>query len=153
VQCWFALTTPSVHQGEEGDPETIRDAVEHLHARRIGHGIQAAKSESVMSFLRERGIPLEVSVTSNYIVGVVPSIAEHPITTLRDNGLLVTINTDDPVLFGDCTLSSEYHLLETQHHWTREDFKNANRIAFNASFIPESRRALFWSEELFDASK
>jgi len=139
----------TIHQGEEGDPEKIKDAVERLGAERIGHGIQSHTSQGVIDFLKERNIPLEVCPTSNFVVGVVDSLESHPINKLKGAGLRITINTDDPVVFGVYTLSDEYALLEQMHGWTFEDFKQANLHAFEASFLPMEKKSKYWSEEQF----
>lgn len=139
----------TIHQGEEGDPEKVRDAIEQLGADRIGHGIQIAKSQETLKFVVDKGTPLEISATSNYIVGVIDSLDNHPVNILRDAGVNVTINTDDPVILGEYTLSSEYAMLEEKHQWTLEDFKRANAVSFAASFIPIERKSKYWSPEAF----
>jgi adenosine deaminase len=82
-------------------------------------------------------------------VGVVESLESHPISMLRDAGVNVTVNTDDPTIFGGYTLSSEYALLEEKHNWSLEDFKKANSIAYAASFIPEEKKSKYWSADAF----
>ncbi len=99
----------TIHAGETGNPGAVREAVEDLGAARIGHGIAAVEDPSVAALLRERSVPLEISITSNWIVGAVPSREAHPIRRLRDLGVPVTVNTDDPALF-DVTLVDELAL-------------------------------------------
>ena len=98
------------HAGEGAGPESIWGAVEALKAERIGHGIRCLEDPSLVAMLRERQIPLEVCPTSNYRTGVVPKGAPHPIMRMIELGLNVTLNSDDPPMFGT-TLTEEYRVL------------------------------------------
>ena len=95
------------HAGETTGPETIWDALRLLGAERIGHGTSSVQDPALVEHLGEHRIPLEVCPTSNVATGAVPSLAEHPITRMRDAGLVVTINSDDPPMFGT-DLCNEY---------------------------------------------
>ncbi|SNY59931.1 adenosine deaminase [Paractinoplanes atraurantiacus] len=95
------------HAGETTGPETIWDALRELGAERIGHGISAAQDPALMAHLAENGIPLEISPTSNLRTRAVPSLDEHPLATLVGAGVPVSINSDDPPMFGT-TLDQEY---------------------------------------------
>ena len=88
------------HAGEVAGPESVWGAIETLAADRIGHGVRAVEDPALVSHLAETGIPLEVSMTSNVLLGVVPSLDEHPIRRLLEAGVAVSINTDDPAYFG-----------------------------------------------------
>lgn len=96
----------TVHAGEQANPGNVKTAVVRLHATRIGHGIRVVDEPEIVELLKEGRVALEISVTSNYIVGAVPTPAEHPVGRLMEAGVPVTINSDDPALFG-ITLSSE----------------------------------------------
>jgi len=100
------------HAGETGGPDSVAEALA-IGAERIGHGIAAARDPALMTLLRERGVPLEICLTSNVRTGVVASFEDHPLRTLFDAGVPIVLNTDDPALF-DCTLASEYHLARTR---------------------------------------
>jgi adenosine deaminase len=95
------------HAGESTGPETIWDALTHLGAERIGHGIAAARDERLLAHLAERAIPLEVCPTSNVCTRAVPALAEHPLPALVAAGVPVSINSDDPPMFST-TLNREY---------------------------------------------
>jgi aminodeoxyfutalosine deaminase len=95
------------HAGETTGPQTIWDAIRELNAERIGHGISCLRDPELVAYLAERRIPLEVSPTSNVRTRAVPSLAEHPLPALVESGVLVTINSDDPPMFGT-TLNQEY---------------------------------------------
>ncbi len=97
------------HAGESTGPETIRDALDHLGAERIGHGIAAAQDPALMERLAAEGIVLEVCPTSNVRTRSVPSLEEHPLPVLVEAGVTVTINSDDPPMFGT-TLNREYEV-------------------------------------------
>jgi adenosine deaminase len=98
------------HAGEGAGPESIWGAVEALKAERIGHGIRCLEDPSLVAMLRERQIPLEVCPTSNYRTGVVPNGTPHPIMRMIELGLNVTVNSDDPPMFGT-TLTEECRLI------------------------------------------
>ena len=94
------------HAGETVGPESVWGAVRSLRADRIGHGVRSVEDERLVAHLAEAAIPLEVSMTSNVLLGVVPSIEEHPVRLLLDSGVLISLNTDDPAYF-DTDLTRE----------------------------------------------
>ncbi|MEU5783139.1 adenosine deaminase [Micromonospora lupini] len=95
------------HAGETTGPQTIWDALNELGAERIGHGISAAQDPELLTYLAERQIGMEICPTSNVRTRAVASLDEHPLPRLVEAGLLVTINSDDPPMFGT-TLNDEY---------------------------------------------
>ena len=95
------------HAGEAAGPESVRGAVEALGAERIGHGVRAIEDPAVVALLAERRIPLEICPTSNRLTGAAPAGAPHPLGALDAAGCIVTIDADDPALFGT-TLLEEY---------------------------------------------
>ncbi len=103
------------HAGETEGPQSIWGAIRALSAVRIGHGVRCLEDPELVAFLRKNQIPLDVSPTSNVCLKVVPTLADHPLPRLIQEGLLVTINSDDPAMFGT-TLTDEYlHIAETFH--------------------------------------
>lgn len=98
------------HVGEFGGAEEIRRTVEVLRLDEVQHGIAAIESEEVMRWLSENNIQLNVCPTSNVMLRAVQDIDSHPIRVLFDNGVPVTINTDDLMIF-DQTVSDEYRNL------------------------------------------
>jgi aminodeoxyfutalosine deaminase len=130
----LALGLHSVpHAGESTGPQTVWDALRHLKAERIGHGISSVEDPRLLDYLGEHGIPLEVSPTSNIATGVVADIEEHPIKRMVEAGLLVTINSDDPPMFGT-DLNTEYavaaRLLGRDERGIAELAKNAVTASF-----------------------
>ena len=95
------------HAGEFGNAESVREAVDVLELDAVQHGIAAAGSPGVMKWLAERKIPLNVCPTSNVVLELAPSIQAHPIRTLYDHGVVVTVNSDDVILFGQ-SVSQEF---------------------------------------------
>lgn len=104
-----------IHAGEVGGPENIREAIEHLHAERIGHGIAAIRDPALMDLLAERQIPLEVCPASNICTGALDvltgeigaTLAQHPLPKLFRHGIPIVLSTDDPTMF-HTTLTGEY---------------------------------------------
>lgn len=95
------------HAGETEGPQSIWGAINALSAVRIGHGVRCLEDVELVAYLRGKQIPLDVSPTSNVCLGVAPTLEEHPLPQLLDEGLFVTINSDDPPMF-DTTLTNEY---------------------------------------------
>ncbi len=95
------------HAGETTGPETVWEAIEFLHAERIGHGINSLADPRLVAYLRETQLPVDVSPTSNVCTRCVASLGEHPLPRMLAEGLYVTLNSDDPPMFGT-SLSNEY---------------------------------------------
>ena len=122
------------HAGEGTSAQSIWAALE-LGAERIGHGISAIEDAALMRHLRERGIPLEICITSNLVTGVVKRVEDHPVRRLFDAGVPITLNTDDPAMFG-CTLVGEYELAKTKFGFTEAELESIAKTAFQKSFGP-----------------
>ncbi len=95
------------HAGEFGGAERVRETSEALGLDEIQHGIAAAESADVMRWLSDNRIRLHVCPSSNVMLGAVDSLSTHPIRALFDHGIEVTVNTDDPMIFGQ-SVSQEY---------------------------------------------
>jgi adenosine deaminase len=95
------------HAGEWGDADSVQRAVEELELDEVQHGTAAAESRTVMRFLADNRVRLNICPTSNVMLGRVESLAAHPIRRLYDAGVRVTINTDDILMFGE-SVSEEY---------------------------------------------
>ena len=123
----------TVHAGESSGAEGVRDAIEQLGAERIDHGIRAIEDAQLVALLAERQIALGICPTSNLTLGVVRSIAEHPVEVLRRAGVAVSINTDDPALLG-ASLEGEYALCSSTFGWSDETIRALARTSIEASF-------------------
>jgi adenosine deaminase/aminodeoxyfutalosine deaminase len=118
----------TAHAGEGTGPQSIWAALE-LGAERIGHGISAIDDPVLMRHLRDRGIPLEICITSNLVTGVVRRIEDHPVRRLFDAGVPITLNTDDPAMFG-CTLVGEYEIAARHFGFSAADLRAVAENAF-----------------------
>ncbi|MEW2248800.1 adenosine deaminase [Streptomyces sp. NPDC006975] len=128
------------HAGETTGPETVWDALTYLGAERIGHGTSSAQDPKLLAHLAEHRIPLEVCPTSNIATRAVATLDEHPVKEFTRAGVVVTINSDDPPMFGT-DLNNEYavaaRLLDLDERGLAELAKNA----VDASFLDEAGKA------------
>lgn len=127
------------HAGETTGPQSIRDSLDRLGAVRIGHGIAAAQDPALMTELIERDIVLEVCPTSNVCTRAVQSLEEHPFTALRDAGVRVTLNTDDPGMF-DTDLNREYVIAHEVFGVDRDGLVELARESVRASLAPATTK-------------
>jgi adenosine deaminase len=133
------------HAGESTGPETIWDALNHLGAERIGHGIAAAQDPRLMEHLRETGTVLEVCPTSNVRTRSVPSLADHPLAALVAAGVPVTINSDDPPMFST-TLNAEYAIAAELLGLDERGVADLAVAAVDASFLDAAGKAALRAE-------
>ncbi|GII87602.1 adenosine deaminase [Sphaerisporangium siamense] len=124
------------HAGEVGGPPIIWEAVEGLRAERIGHGIRCLDDPRLVAHLRETRLPLEVCPTSNVRTRQVPDLASHPLPRLLEEGLYVTLNSDDPPMFGT-TLDQEYRVAAEVFGLGPAALADLARAAVLASFLDE----------------
>ncbi len=124
------------HAGETTGPETVWDALRDLGAERIGHGTSSVQDPELLAYLVERRIPLEVCPTSNIATRAVARFEEHPIRTMYDAGAVVTVNSDDPPMFGT-TLNREYEIAAELLDLDRRGIAGLAATAVRASFLPE----------------
>jgi len=133
------------HAGESTGPETIWDALTHLGADRIGHGIAAAHDARLLAHLRDEQIPLEVCPTSNVCTRSVPSLAEHPLPVLVAAGVPVSINSDDPHMFST-SLNREYAVAAELLGLDEAGVAELARAAVTASFLDKAGQAVLLAE-------
>ncbi|MCY0930568.1 adenosine deaminase [Streptomyces sp. H27-H1] len=133
------------HAGETTGPETIWDAIRELGAERIGHGTSATRDPELLAYLAEHRIALEVCPTSNIATRAVATLDEHPVKEMVAAGVLVTINSDDPPMFGS-DLNNEYavaaRLLDLDERGLAQLAKNA----VEASFLDPAGKARLTAE-------
>jgi aminodeoxyfutalosine deaminase len=133
------------HAGETTGPETIWDAIRELGAERIGHGIAAAQDERLMAYLAENQIPLEVCPTSNLRTRAVTDLDQHPITKLVAAGVPVSVNSDDPPMFGT-TLEQEYATAARLLGLDRAGVAELARDAVRHSFLDSAGKSALIAE-------
>jgi len=133
------------HAGETTGPEAIREALA-IGSERIGHALSAIKDFYLLQDLMERGIPLELNPTSNVRTGVCSSFAEHPLRRYFDQGLMVTLNSDDPAFFGS-DLANEYLLAHTVQGFTRKELRQLAANSIHSSFLPDPEKTK-WIEQI-----
>jgi adenosine deaminase/aminodeoxyfutalosine deaminase len=138
----------TAHAGETAGPESIWGAI-NLRAERIGHGLTAAQDPDLLEELAQRQVPIEICMTSNLRTGCCKTVSEHPVKQYFDHGLMITLNTDDPAMFGT-TLSHEYQLAQQAFGFTDEHLRELARNSFEASFLPAEKKLEFLN--LFDAA-
>jgi adenosine deaminase/aminodeoxyfutalosine deaminase len=138
----------TAHAGETAAAESIWGAL-NLRAERIGHGLTAQQDPDLMQELAQRQIPIEICVTSNVKTGVCPNLGDHPVRRYFDEGLMVTINTDDPAMFGT-SLSQEYQLAQENFGFSDEHLRELARNSFEAAFLPAEKKLEFLN--MFDAA-
>lgn len=135
----------TVHAGETGGPESVARAVELLEAERIGHALSAVRDPEVVALLRDRKVAVEACPSSNIATGLVSSIEEHPVRQLLDAGVPVTINSDDPAMFGS-NLEQELILCADAFGMTAGQIAALLKDAVLASFADEAQKKMLLAE-------
>jgi aminodeoxyfutalosine deaminase len=128
------------HAGEVVGPESVWSAIRALGAERIGHGVRCVEDPALVDYLRQQQIPLEVCPTSNLRLGVYPSYQAHPVRWLWEEGVYITVNSDDPPMF-DTDLVREYQALADHLGFGGADLERLSLNALQASFLPTERKA------------
>jgi adenosine deaminase len=131
----------TIHAGEWAGPDSVREAIEVLGAKRLGHGVRIIQDSDMVRLARDRGIALEVCLTSNWQSGVVPSLSQHPLRDLYQVGVITTINTDDPSISA-INLTDEYVCAMEQLNLSLDDVKQHVVNASQVTFLPDDERAL-----------
>lgn len=138
----------TAHAGETGPPESIWGAL-NLRAERIGHGLTAFHDPDLVEELAQRQVPVEICLTSNQRTGLCPNLNDHPAKNYFDQGVMITLNSDDPAMFGT-SLAREYQLAQQTFGFTDEHLRELARNSFEASFLPAEKKLEFLN--LFDAA-
>lgn len=133
------------HAGETDGPHSMWAAIRDLRAERIGHGISCVRDPELLAYLQRSQLPLEVSPTSNLRTGAVASPAEHPLARMLDEGLFVTINSDDPPMFGT-DLTREYEVAAELAGLDAQGLAALARNAVTASFLDDAEKVRLSAE-------
>jgi adenosine deaminase len=126
----------TIHSGEDTPASAVIETIQAVGPERIGHGIHIIEDMAAVEMVIENGITLEVNPWSNYLTNSVPTIESHPLKTLFDLGVRVTINSDDPEIL-ETNLNNEYRIAHEVLGMSMEEIENCNRYAVEASFLSE----------------
>jgi adenosine deaminase len=130
------------HAGETCGADSIADVIRETNPTRIGHGVRCLEDPAVVRQLLEKQIPLEVSPTSNVCLGVFPSLEQHSLPKMMDEGLYVTINSDDPPMFGT-SITGEFHRCANTFDFSQDILWSLCLNAANAALLPpDEKRSL-----------
>ncbi len=129
----------TAHAGENAGPQSIWESLKTLSIQRIGHGVTAQQDPALIAYLKNKQIPLELCPYSNVCTGAVPTIKAHPLRTFLDAGLLISLNTDDPLMFGS-SLIQEYDLVIRQFNLTAEEVKNLILSSVKATWTDKEEK-------------
>ncbi len=135
----------TAHAGEAAGAESIWGALRSLQVERIGHGTRAGEDPVLIDYLRAKQIPLEMCPISNVCTGVVSSIEEHPIRRYFNQGLLLTVSTDDPTMFNN-SLAEEYRLLVEKLNFTQDDVRELILNGVRVSWLTEEQKSALAAE-------
>lgn len=135
----------TIHTGEDTPASFVKETIELANPDRIGHGVHAIEDMNVVELIKARGITLEVNPWSNYLTNSVRTIEEHPLKTLFDLGVKVTINSDDPEVL-ETNLNNEYRIAHEVLGMSMDEIATCNRYAYEASFIPEEEKKRVWEK-------
>jgi aminodeoxyfutalosine deaminase len=128
----------TAHAGESVGPESIWSAI-NIGAERIGHALTAQHDTELIEVLARKQIPLEINITSNIQTGCCKCFEEHPVREYFDSGLMITLNSDDPPMFGS-DLLGEYILAQEKYGFSMEQMRELAANAVEASFLDPTRK-------------
>ncbi|MBR9916760.1 adenosine deaminase [bacterium] len=127
------------HAGEACGPKNVWEAIDELHVQRIGHGVRSYEDSTLMEYLKEKDIHLEVCPTSNIKTGIYPKLANHNIDKIYRSGVSLSVNTDGRSL-SNVSLFDEYKNLNTHFDWKLKDYLATNLFAIEAAFVDEETK-------------
>ena len=131
----------TAHAGETAGPESVWGAL-NIGAERIGHGLAIARDPELTEVLAHKQVPLEMCIISNLRTGACTDLREHPLKAFFEEGLMITLTTDDPAMF-QTSLCKEYELAQGEFGFTEEQLREIARNSFEASFLPVEKKVKF----------
>ncbi|XP_025854523.1 adenosine deaminase isoform X2 [Vulpes vulpes] len=129
----------TVHAGEVGSAEVVKEAVDTLKTERLGHGYRTLEDEALYARLRQENMHFEICPWSSYLTGAWKSDTEHAVVRLKNDQANYSLNTDDPLIFKS-TLETDYQMTKQSMDFTEEEFKRLNINAAKSSFLPEDEK-------------
>lgn len=134
----------TAHAGETTGPESVWGAI-NIGAERIGHGLSAANDPELMEVMAQKQVPLEVCITSNLRTGACTDLQEHPVRKFFDEGLMITLSTDDPAMF-QTSLNKEFEIAHQEFSFTEDHLRELARNSIEASFLPVEKKLRFMQQ-------
>lgn len=134
----------TAHAGETTGPESVWGAI-NIGAERIGHGLSAANDPELMEVMAQKQVPLEICITSNLRTGACKEMQEHPVKKFFDEGLMITLSTDDPAMF-QTSLNKEFEIAQQEFGFTDEHLRELARNSIEASFLPVEKKLRFMQQ-------
>ncbi len=135
-----ANVAATIHAGEAYGPESIHQALHYCNANRIGHGTRLYEDPDLMQYVNDFRIPLEICLTSNVQTRAVPAFEAHPLRLYYDEGLVVTINTDNRLMSGT-TVTEEYWRAHQHLGFTWEELCDVAVMGFESAFLAHREKA------------
>ena len=130
----------TAHAGEAKGAPSVWETLHNFHPSRIGHGVRSIEDSSLLSFLKQQHIHLEICPTSNLQTNIYDQMKDHPVDRLYKSGVSLSINTDARTV-SPTTLTGEYSRITATFHWTRADFLACNLEAIEHAFTSADNKA------------
>jgi aminodeoxyfutalosine deaminase len=134
----------TAHAGETTGPESVWGAI-NIGAERIGHGLSAANDPELMEVMAQKQVPVEMCITSNLRTGACKELQEHPVKKFFDEGLMITLSTDDPAMF-QTSLNKEFEIARQEFSFTEDHLRELARNSIEASFLPVEKKLRFMQQ-------
>jgi aminodeoxyfutalosine deaminase len=131
----------TAHAGETTGPESVWGAL-NIGAERIGHGLAAARDPELMEVMAEKQVPVEICISSNLRTRACQELPQHPVRKFFDQGLMITLNTDDPAMF-QTSLNREYEIAQQEFNFSAEHLRELARNSMESSFLPVEKKLRF----------
>jgi adenosine deaminase len=129
----------TIHAGEAFGPASIHQAIHYCNARRIGHGTRLWEDPDLLGFVNDFRIPLEICLTSNVQTRATPSLEEHPLRVFYDQGVVVSLNTDNRLMSGT-TMTDEYLRAHRALGFTWDELCDITIMSFESAFMAHQER-------------
>jgi aminodeoxyfutalosine deaminase len=134
----------TAHAGETTGPESVWGAI-NIGAERIGHGLSAASDPELMEVMAQKQVPLEICITSNLRTGACKELQDHPVRKFFDEGLMITLSTDDPAMF-QTSLNKEFEIAQQEFSFSEDHLRELARNSIEASFLPVEKKLRFMQQ-------
>jgi aminodeoxyfutalosine deaminase len=134
----------TAHAGETTGPESVWGAL-NIGAERIGHGLSAANDPELLEVMAQKQVPVEMCITSNLRTGACKELQDHPVKKFFDQGLMITLSTDDPAMF-QTSLNKEFEIAQQEFSFSEDHLRELARNSIEASFLPVEKKLRFMQQ-------